>query len=310
MAGSQVASAAPFAIDDNESRTKIADSPQHLTSELVAALDQHVLDFLTDNGIRDEPITWHPPTAMLEDLHLPGQDPAMVDIGALHRLIRVQDRTLGAAAEHLGITLETVRYLLTTHPAPANTPATPDHASVRGIEYRTAKTALSPQRLRDLYEKQGHGLREIAAGIGVDRKAVAQLARDYGIALRPSGRQIHHHVDRDWLYTEYVIKRRALPDIAHEVGMSTPNMARWVKTHAIPMRGRGGPSHSCSSSNPERAAKNPTNTTEKSSSSSKRVSSPSLSTAHKPITSVPVTPLRSAVDGPAPGPTQGPPTPT
>lgn len=240
------ASAAPFAIADNESRTKIADFPQHLTSELVAALDQHALDFLNHNGIRDEPITWHPPTAMLGDLHLPGQDPATVDIGALHRLIRVQDRTLGAAAEHLGITLETVRYLLTTHPASANPPATPDHARVRGIGYRTAKSALSPQRLRDLYEKQGHGLRDIAASIGVDRKAVAQLARDYGIALRPSGRQIRHHIDRDWLYTEYVINRRALPDIAHEIGMSTPNMARWAKTHAIPMRGRGGPSHSAS----------------------------------------------------------------
>lgn len=240
------ASAAPFAIDDNESRTKIADFPQHLTSELVAALDQHVLDFLNDKGIRDEPISWHPPTAMLGDLHLPGQDPATVDIGALHRMIRVQDCTLGAAAEHLGITLETVRYLLTTDPAPANPPATPDHARVRGVGYRTAKSALSPQRLRDLYEKQGHGLRDIAASIGVDRKAVAQLARDYGIAIRPPGRQQRHQVHRDWLYTEYVIKRRALPDIAHEVGMSTPNMARWAKTHAIPMRGRGGPSHSTS----------------------------------------------------------------
>ena len=28
--------------------------------------------------------------------------------------------------------------------------------------------------------------------------------------------------------------------------MSTANMARWAKTHAIPLRGRGGPSHSAS----------------------------------------------------------------
>lgn len=100
--------------------------------------------------------------------------------------------------------------------------------------------------MRNLYERRGHGLRDIAASIGVDRKAVAQLARDYGIALRPSGRRIRHHVDRDWLYTEYVINRRALPDVAEEASMSTANMARWAKTHAIPMRGRGGPSHTAS----------------------------------------------------------------
>ena len=34
---------------------------------------------------------------------------------------------------------------------------------------------------------------------------------------------------------------RALPDIAKEAGMSTANMARWAKTHAIPMRHRAGP---------------------------------------------------------------------
>lgn len=237
---------APFAIDDNEFRTKVADFPRHLTPELATALDEHGQDFLSAQGVRDEPVTWHPPTAMLDDLQLPGRDPAAVDIDELHRLIRVQDHSLGAAAAHLGITLETVRYLLTTHPAPANQPATSDQARVRGAAYRTAKSALSPQRLRDLYQKQGQGLRDIAASIGVDRKAVAQLARDYGIPLRASGRQTRHHVDRDWLYDQYVTKRRALPDIAKEVGMSTPNMARWAKTHAIPMRARGGPSHSAS----------------------------------------------------------------
>lgn len=237
---------APFAIDTGEFRTKVADFPRHLTPDLAAALDEHGHEFLSARGVRDEPVTWHPPMAMLDDLQLPGRDPAAVDIGELHRLIRVADHTLGATAAHLGITLDTVRYLLTTHPAPTTEPATPDHARVRGAAYRAAKSALSPQRLRDLYEKQGQGLREIAASIGVDRKAIAQLARDYGIALRASGRHTRHHVDRDWLYDQYVTKRRTLPDIAAEVGMSTPNMARWATTHAIPMRARGGPSHSAS----------------------------------------------------------------
>ncbi|UQX10996.1 TniQ family protein [Candidatus Mycobacterium methanotrophicum] len=238
------ASAAPFACDDNEFRTKTADFPEHLTPELAAALDRHGQDFLTTNGIGDEPLTWHPPTAMLGDLHLPGHDPAAVDIGELHRLIRVEDYSLGAAAEHLGTTLETVRHLLTTHPAPAREPVTHDQGRVRGTGYRTAKSALTPDRLQDLYETDGRGLRDIAASIGVDRKTVAQLAHDYGIPLRVPGRQTRHHVDRDWLYDQYVNKRRAFPDLARECGMSTANMERWAKTHNIPKRSRGGPSHS------------------------------------------------------------------
>ncbi|HYO01747.1 MAG TPA: hypothetical protein VET27_07600 [Mycobacterium sp.] len=48
----------------------------------------------------------------------------------------------------------------------------------RGVGYRTAKSALTPEHLRDLYERQGLGLREIATGVGVGRKTVVQLARD------------------------------------------------------------------------------------------------------------------------------------
>jgi hypothetical protein len=70
------------------------------------------------------------------------------------------------------------------------------------------------------------------------------LARQHGIELRrPQGRRRLEHIDRDWLYTEYVVHRRALPDLAAEKGMSTANMSRWAMTHGIPLRGRGGPSH-------------------------------------------------------------------
>ncbi|MGQ9352464.1 LysR family transcriptional regulator [Mycolicibacterium gilvum] len=87
-------------------------------------------------------------------------------------------------------------------------------------------------------------LKEIAATVGVSRKVIARLARDYDLPLREPGLHARTTIDRDWLYDQYVNKRRALPDIAQEAGMSTANMARWAKTHAIPMRGRGGGSHS------------------------------------------------------------------
>jgi hypothetical protein len=39
------------------------------------------------------------------------------------------------------------------------------------------------------------------------------------------------------------VHRRALPDLGAEKGMSTMNMSRWAKRHGIPLRERGGPSH-------------------------------------------------------------------
>jgi hypothetical protein len=44
-----------------------------------------------------------------------------------------------------------------------------------------------------------------------DHKLVARLARQYGITLRRSPtRGRHGEIDRDWLYTEYVLHRRVL----------------------------------------------------------------------------------------------------
>ena len=86
-------------------------------------------------------------------------------------------------------------------------------------------------------------LRDIAATVGVSRQTIAHLAHDYDLPLREPGLHARTTIDRDWLYDQYVNKRRTLPDIANEAGMSTANMARWAKKHAIPMRARGGPGH-------------------------------------------------------------------
>lgn len=74
---------------------------------------------------------------------------------------------------------------------------------------------------------------------------LTDLAKEYGIPLR-DGPQDHKRrgtVERDWLIEQYVHRRRTLPDLARETGMSTANMARWARTHDIPLRPRGGASH-------------------------------------------------------------------
>jgi DNA-binding Xre family transcriptional regulator len=236
---------APFALDDNAFRTKVADFPQHLTPELAQALNVHAQEFLADHGVYGEPTAWRPPAGVLDGLDLPGNDTDAVNIAELHELLTVDAKTLGAAATLTGTSLETARYLLTTYPTPrlsrpARTPAKDGRA------YCTAKAALPHDRLADLYLRQRISLRDIAATVGVSRQTVTRLARDYGIPLREPQPLPRVTIDRNWLYDQYVTKRRALPDIAKEAGMSTANIARWAKTHAIPIRGRGTPSHSAS----------------------------------------------------------------
>ncbi len=237
----QSASTAPWAPDASAFRTKTADFPGHLTPELAHALHLHAQEFLAGQGIDDEPVTWQPTSGVLDGLDLPGTDPAAVDIAELHRVMMVGGITLGTAATRLNTSLDTVRHLLEIHPRPRTGPVpgaplpTPYNRA-----YASAKAALPIERLVDLYERERKSLKDIAAAVGVSRQTVATLARDYGLPLRESGRPARTTIDRDWLYSQYVTKRRALPDIAKDAGMSTANMARWAKTHAIPMRARGG----------------------------------------------------------------------
>ncbi|MFJ1546838.1 LysR family transcriptional regulator [Streptomyces sp. NPDC088246] len=74
---------------------------------------------------------------------------------------------------------------------------------------------------------------------------LTDLAEEYGILLRegPQDYKRHGAVERDWLIEQYVHRRRTLPDLARETGMSTANTARWARTHNIPLRPRGGASH-------------------------------------------------------------------
>lgn len=234
----------PMFPNSNVFRTQVADFPRYLTPELAQALDDHAHDFLAHQGIADEPSVWQPSTTVLDGLHLPGADPSAVNVSDLHRAVTLDGMTLGIAAQRLSTNLDTVRYLLETHPAPRSNPAPIRPVAIPyNRAYASAKVALSRERLIELYEQQGMSLKDIAQTVGVSRQIIGHLARDYGIALRAPGRRARTTVDRDWLYDQYVNRRRTLPDLAEEAGMSTANMARWAKEHAIPMRGRGGHSH-------------------------------------------------------------------
>ncbi|MEV2226320.1 TniQ family protein [Nocardia vinacea] len=223
--------ASPAAVNDNHFHTRTADFVRRLTPQLARALDDHAREFLTTHGIGDEPPSWQPPTHLLHGLSLPGPDPADIDITRLHHLIRDTERTPGEAAEILGATPDTVRHLLEIHPAPLS----PDTATNRSA-YLTAKAALPPDTLADLYLHQRISTAEIAKRIGVDGSVIARLARDYQIPVRKPGRPSTTSVDRDWLHEQYITQGRTLTDLAHETGMTWSTMARWAQHHHIPLR--------------------------------------------------------------------------
>ncbi len=108
----------PFAIACSEDRARLAAFPRFLTPDLSRELDDYARIFLEEKRITDEPATWHPPTARLNSSALPGPDPAHIDVTALHNLVRHEHLTPRAAARRLATTIDTVRYLLATQPAP------------------------------------------------------------------------------------------------------------------------------------------------------------------------------------------------
>ena len=44
------------------------------------------------------------------------------------------------------------------------------------------------------------------------------------------------HRDKDWLYEQYIIKKRSTTDIAKEVGVSHKTISRWARKHGIELR--------------------------------------------------------------------------
>jgi transposase-like protein len=169
-------------------------------------------------------------------LRLPGPDPAEIDIGRLHRLIRAGRPSLEPVAAELGTTYDAVRHVLQQHPAPLTRIADPSkHA---------ARQALYTAEFTRLYQHERLSINQISELTGFQRGTLTALAAEYGIPLRPAGSQPRHQiVDRDWLVEQYVEQRRPLSDLAQERGVSKATMRVWARFHRIPMRFPGGASH-------------------------------------------------------------------
>ncbi|MGW4371943.1 TniQ family protein [Nocardia takedensis] len=215
-------------LPDNH-RHRASEFARNLTPELAARLEEHARDFLAGHHIHDEPPSWQPPTDLFDDLHLPGPDPAKIDIERLHRLIRHEDRTLGQAARVLGTTRDTIRHVLETHPAPFIAPTDTRTA------YLAVKAALPADKLADLYQHQRLSTSAIAERVGTYPDVINRLVRDYGIPLRGMGRQTPH-IDADWFREQYLVHGRTLTDLAAEAGTTWVTLTNYAQRHDIPLR--------------------------------------------------------------------------
>lgn len=232
---------ASFAINTPSRRDRLLHFAAHLTPDLATCLNEVAHDFLAHHGIRDEPTEWQPPATLLADLALPGDDPDLIDISVVHRLVHDRSRSLSDVAQQLGTTLDVVRYLLEQHPAPPS-PLTARQARATGHLRVVTRAALPKDTLSHLYHDQRLTLREIGHRVGVSKKVIGDLLDDYGIARRQY-RPTAIVVDRDWLYEQYITRRRTLTDLASETGTAPTTLARWARTHHIPIRPRGGASY-------------------------------------------------------------------
>ncbi|MGW0538180.1 LysR family transcriptional regulator [Streptomyces sp. NPDC003032] len=211
--------------------------PYVLTPEMSAELDQIGSVFLEHHGIDDEPLTWEPPAELLDGLDLPRADPGDINLADLHRRVRAGQASTRIAVE-LGTDLRTLRYVLGQHPAPAAKPTA--HSMERGLKgLHAARLMISRAQMERLYVQQGMPFLTIQRETGINRKALAALADEYGISRRPH--RPCGALDRAWLYEQYVVQRRTLDDIGQEIGMSGSAVAARVREHGIATRNNRQP---------------------------------------------------------------------
>ena len=204
-------------------------------------LDAHTRRLLDSLGCGDEPTTWSPPPNWADVADLPGRDPTSVPAEQVEVLLR-QKLPPGQVADRLGISLDHVRLLIRQHPP---------HIRARSTGRRTRMrnpfpAQLTPERLQQLVVDEGRTLRSIRTETGVSKHALRNALEHDGIPIPPSGRAPRVKVDETWLRVQYLDRRRTLPDIAAELGMSPANLARIAQQQHLPTRPRGGASHAAS----------------------------------------------------------------
>lgn len=175
LTGSPARYSAAAATENRQFWRAFAELPAALTPQDVAALDECGRIFLDEHGMDAEPVRWHPPLDILGTPTHHNSADMNIDVPQLHRLIRVNKLSIGAAATVLGTCSDAVRETLHDHPA-----ARRAHTAT-GTGIALARAELPRDLLIDLLHQERQPLWAIALRVGVTPKVMGHLAHEYRI---------------------------------------------------------------------------------------------------------------------------------
>lgn len=215
-----------------ELRTMLRTFETDLTPALMSQLEEHAAEFLTRHGIRDEPLSWQPPTDIVRDLTFPGCDLRDIDPGMLHRLIRDDCLTTAQAARRLGVSHDAVRFVLQEQPAPYA--AAKSAKRERGATVRRARAALPRNKFARFYLDEFRSLKWIAEHAGVNVDAIKILVCEYG--MKRDGKATRwRQIDLDWLRDQRAVGRTCR-ELAEDTGFSPGMIGYLGRRHDMPGR--------------------------------------------------------------------------
>lgn len=228
-----------FCLPSNGLRMHYEDFVFRMDERLAGALHSYSQHYLSRLGITDEPVTWQPPTSILDDLDLPGTHPDSLDATAVHTAITEGALSCGAAAELFGTTREHIRCILADHPRPYQEPQ-PRTVPNSSRRYREIRSVLSRKALEEWSAQGVRSVRQLCVETGIDRKLITRRLRELDMPILDPGGQARYPIDRDWLYRRYVVDERTQGQIAAEAQVSQSTIERLTAAYGIPNRLRGG----------------------------------------------------------------------
>lgn len=206
--------------------SRVRNFPFMLTPSLAAALQEEAARFLSERHI-EEPLTWHPPLHLLDDLDLPSASVDAVDIELLQLLANSPGASTRTLARDLGVDINSLRYQLERSPIQLDPQPTAENKR-RSLVSSNFREILNYDTLSELYVVRGTSLREIARNTRISEKTVRRMCLEYEIPLRTRTRP-----DRNWLYEELIVRRTSLSEIGRQVGLNRATVGRWIRRYGL-----------------------------------------------------------------------------
>lgn len=231
----------PLRLPSNALRMHYEDFVFRMDDRLADALADYARAYLERLGIGDEPVTWQPPTSILDGLTLPGPHPDELDVPAVHTAVTETTLSCTGVADLFDTSREHIKCLLADHPRPYRDPK-PRTVPGSSRRYREIRLPLSPRAIEAWAQQGIRSARQLAVETGIDRKLIARRLHELEVPTLAPGGQARYDIDRDWLYQRYVVDLRTHGQIAAEAGVSQSTIERLTAAYEIPNRSRGGDS--------------------------------------------------------------------